>query len=87
MDQLPTNQDESYEMSVKAVAASVNANKMTKITLYLIIAFVVTLAGTAVAVVPKVLANNSKTDELNQLQEQIDERSKQLQNTSDSSNI
>jgi cell division protein FtsL len=65
------------------MAASTNAGKMTKITLYLIIAFVLTLAGTAVAVIPKMLANNSKTEELNSLQEQIDERSKQLQDTLD----
>lgn len=82
MDPLPTEQDDTYKVSVSALSASASASKITRTTLYLIVAFVVVAVISAALVVPKIISNNSQAKEIDDLQTQIDEQSKKLQNSS-----
>lgn len=82
MNPLPTERDDTYKVSVGALSASANASKITRTTLYLIVAFVIVVVISAALVVPKIISNNSQAKEVDDLQAQIDEQSKKLQNSS-----
>ncbi|MGE5309919.1 MAG: hypothetical protein ACM3JF_02465 [Sphaerimonospora mesophila] len=82
MNPLPTDKNSTYKTSIGAVAASANASKMTKITPYLLVLFILTIVGVATILVPKMIANNNKSEELKQFQQQLEENSKRLQGAS-----
>ncbi|HMR73256.1 MAG TPA: hypothetical protein PKD68_04585 [Candidatus Saccharibacteria bacterium] len=82
MNPLPTDQEDTYAVSVGALSASSRASKFTRTTLYLIIAFVIVVVGSAALVVPKIISNNSQAEEVDTLQAQIDEQSRKLHNSS-----
>lgn len=82
MNPLPTDQEDTYVVSVGALSASSRASKFTRTTLYLIIAFVIVVVGSAALVVPKMISNNSQVKDLDTMQAQIDEQSQKLHNSS-----
>ena len=57
MNPQPTDQEDTYAVSVGALSASSRASKLTQTTLYLIISFVIVAIGSAALVVPKIIAN------------------------------
>ncbi len=82
MNPQPTDQEDTYAVSVGALSASSRASKLTQTTLYLIISFVIVAIGSAALVVPKIIANNDQSKEVDALQAQIDEQSQKLHNSS-----
>ena len=61
MNPQPTDQEDTYAVSVGALSASSRASKLTQTTLYLIISFVIVAIGSAALVVPKIIANNDQS--------------------------
>ncbi len=82
MNPQPTDQEDTYAVSVGALSASSRASKLTQTTLYLIISFVIVAIGSAALVVPKIIANNDQSKEVDALQDQIDEQSRKLHDSS-----
>lgn len=82
MNPQPTDQEDTYAVSVGALSASSRASKLTQTTLYLIISFVIVAIGSAALVVPKIIANNDQSKEVDALQAQIDEQSRKLHDSS-----
>ncbi|HMQ09300.1 MAG TPA: hypothetical protein PKC42_02470 [Candidatus Nanoperiomorbaceae bacterium] len=82
MNPQPTDQEDTYAVSVGALSASSRASKLTQTTLYLIIGFVIVAIGSAALVVPKIIANNDQSKEVDALQAQIDEQSRKLHDSS-----
>lgn len=82
MNPQPTDQEDTYAVSVGALSASSRASKLTQTTLYLIIGFVIVAIGSAALVVPKIIANNNQSKEVDALQAQIDEQSRKLHDSS-----
>ncbi|QQS17458.1 hypothetical protein IPL44_00130 [Candidatus Saccharibacteria bacterium] len=82
MNPQPTDQEDTYAVSVGALSASSRASKLTQTTLYLIISFVIVAIGSAALVVPKIIANNNQSKEVDALQAQIDEQSRKLHDSS-----
>lgn len=69
---------DSYSESSIAQKATFASGKITKITMILIVALVFVIIGSAALTIPKVVENNKQAEEVEKIQQEIHDRTKNL---------